>query len=98
MEITYKGKTYKIKELKYGDYRKMVRTRKEALDTKDDNLMIEAIAVWLKTITDASDEDIDDLTLSEIMDFTKRISEIQSIPLQPSVKLAEQSSVITPSL
>ena len=91
-EIEFKGKKYLLKELKYGQWRKILKLRKEAIEKNDEYLMADALGIWLKTAVNIEDEELNNWTINEIMDFSQKLANIQTIPLQRNESLADPSS------
>lgn len=81
-EIEFKSKKYQLKELKYGQWRKILKLRKEAVEKNDEYLMAEALGIWLKTAINIEDEELNNWTINEIMEFSQKLANIQTIPLQ----------------
>ena len=91
-QIEYKTKEFDVKPMTYGLWRKLLKLRKQALDSKDEYLMAEALDQWIKATTSATDADIANWTLEEIVEFTRLVGESSSLPLQPSEKSDGQLS------
>ena len=91
-QIQYKDKDFVVIPVTYGLWRKLLKLRKQALDSKDEYLMAEALDQWIKATTNATDIDIANWTLDEIVEFTRLVGESSSLPLQPKEKLEEPLS------
>jgi len=91
-EIEFKGKKYQLKELKYGQWRKILKLRKEAVEKNDEYLMAEALGIWLKTAVQIEDEELNNWTITDIIEFSQKLANNQTIPLQQRENLDDPLS------
>jgi len=82
--INFKGKEYELKEVGYREYRKLVKQRKDAMQSNDEDLMLDALETWLKATTNITDSDLDTFSLIDAITISAKVGESQTLPLQPN--------------
>ena len=90
--IEVRGIKYKIKPVKYGDWKQLFQDRSEAISSPDPQRHMYLIDKWVTSITEIPLEVLNDLTLPEVEDLARRLGESQNLPLQSKEKLVEPSS------
>ena len=90
--IDVRGIPYKIKPVKYGDWKKLFQDREDAISSPDPRKHMHLIDKWVTSMTEIPQEVLDDLTLIEVEDLARRLGESQNLPLPQKEKLVEPSS------
>lgn len=95
-EIDVRGNKYQVKEIKYGDWKRLLDERQEALSATDPRKSMGAIDKWVTSLTDIPLSVLDDLTLAEVEDLARKLGASQQLPLQPKENLDALSSQTQP--
>ena len=91
--ITYKDKTYTLRDVTFGAWRKLLKQRKEAADAKDEYLLAEALAVWISTVLVITEEEINALNgYEDAVNLLQLVAKEQKLPLQQDARSAEPLS------